>query len=415
MENLYKDTAWLYDMDNRDNLTADIPFYVEYAKACGGEVLELGCGTGRVAMALAREGVRVTGLDLSPNMLDVFAGKLDDEPQLRERIELVYGDMVSFDLGKKFGLIIAPFRVFQGLTEEEDIASCLACIREHLSDDGAFIINVFKPYQVMDESWCYPEKIQWERVDEATGRRVTKYHSGDKIDADNQIIYPSFRYEVTDTQGVSNYSEKLKLKYYYQPQLEAVIRTARLFAAEKFGWYDKSTIEQANRELIFVCKRAEIRQIIEPQLPQALDVIRRSFITVSDELGYTRENCLRLNAFMELDQLQADYDNGVQMYGYFVGSEMIGFIGLLKEADNQYEMRKLSVLPDYRHSGIGRELVSHFISLVKSYGGGTIKLSYIDENTVLKNWYLSLGFTHIQTKKFDGVPYTIGYMQMEVT
>jgi len=55
MENTFENSAWLYDVDNRDNLTVDIPFYIDFAKRQKGEILELGCGTGRVALALAAE------------------------------------------------------------------------------------------------------------------------------------------------------------------------------------------------------------------------------------------------------------------------------------------------------------------------------------------------------------------------
>ncbi|MHB1483071.1 MAG: class I SAM-dependent methyltransferase [Saccharofermentanales bacterium] len=72
MDNLLRNTARLFDIDNRDNLYSDLPFYLDYAKAQKGEVLELGCGTGRVALTLAREGLKVTGLDLSDEMLDVL-------------------------------------------------------------------------------------------------------------------------------------------------------------------------------------------------------------------------------------------------------------------------------------------------------------------------------------------------------
>lgn len=257
MKNLYQNTAWLYDIDNRDNLHDDIPFYIEYAKALGGEVLELGCGTGRVSLALAHQGINVTGLDLSNEMLEIFRKKIEAAPELKDKITVVHGNMAEFHLDKDFNLVIAPFRTFQALTRKTDIENALKCIYSHLSVNGIFIINVFKPFGAMDESWCYKEKVQWERLDEPTGNYVVKKHWGDKIDVKNQVIYPHFAYEVTDRNGTTErYIEDLILKYYYENQLEEIIMKSSFRILERFGWYDKRSILEANRELIFVCMRA---------------------------------------------------------------------------------------------------------------------------------------------------------------
>jgi len=94
----------------------DVAFYRDAVREFGDPVLELGCGTGRITMALAQAGKRVTGLDLSERMLERAVKKraaLFTEE--RERIHLVQGDMAKFDLGEKFALIIIPFRPLQHL------------------------------------------------------------------------------------------------------------------------------------------------------------------------------------------------------------------------------------------------------------------------------------------------------------
>ena len=63
MKNRYRNSAWRYDPDNRDNLTADIPFYIDFAKQQKTEILELGCGTGRVALAL-RAVIEKAGMEI---------------------------------------------------------------------------------------------------------------------------------------------------------------------------------------------------------------------------------------------------------------------------------------------------------------------------------------------------------------
>src|SRR5512136_1735449 len=90
----YMSIAELYDHVVPYRERADVGFFVEAAKGSGGPVLEVGCGTGRVLIPTARAGVEITGLDLSPHMLEVCRRKLKDEPEeVRSRVRLVQGDM----------------------------------------------------------------------------------------------------------------------------------------------------------------------------------------------------------------------------------------------------------------------------------------------------------------------------------
>lgn len=108
--NLYRAGARFYDLDPRDNVTHDLPFYLEYAAHADGPVLELGCGTGRVALTLARAGHSVTGLDLSNTMLDLFREKHAREaPDVRDRLRIVHGHMADFRLDERFALVIMPY------------------------------------------------------------------------------------------------------------------------------------------------------------------------------------------------------------------------------------------------------------------------------------------------------------------
>ena len=254
--NAYRNSAHLYDLDQRDLVTADVPFYLEYASGFGGGILELGCGTGRIAIPLAEAGHDITALDLSEDMLAVLSAKLTNVAAgTKKKLALVQGKMADFSLWRTFDMIIAPFRAFQVLTRAEDINGCLACMREHLNDGGIVIINVFRPFGTLDESWCYPETVQWERWDDATGSKVVKKHWGQRIDIENQIIYPGFAYEVMANNGVvERFADNLALKYYYYEQLTKLLQDAGFRIREEYGWYDKSPIENG-RELIFVCTR----------------------------------------------------------------------------------------------------------------------------------------------------------------
>jgi len=264
--NIYRHAAKVYDIIyGIEQPMPDIPFYREYAKQqCGengerGEYLELGCGTGRVALPLARDGFRVTGLDLSQQMLDIFKENLAKEeivqPGISDRVEVIHGNMAEFSIGRKFALITAPFRAFQAVTAQKDIENVFACVREHLTDDGIFIVNVFNPYaNPLDESWCREEVYIGEVTDDATGIRVAKYECREKIDPVNQVIYPYLAYGVTYPDGrTERLVEPLQMKYYYSPQLRTEVEKAGLVVAEEFSWYDKSP--PSGKEIILLCRR----------------------------------------------------------------------------------------------------------------------------------------------------------------
>jgi len=116
----------------------DVPFYVELARRAQGPVLELGAGTGRVLLEIARQGIPVTGLDSSSSMLGRLRTK-GPPPTLR----LAHGSMRRFDLGgDRFCLIYAAFWSFQHLLEREAQLDCLACVRRHLAPGGAFAFDL---------------------------------------------------------------------------------------------------------------------------------------------------------------------------------------------------------------------------------------------------------------------------------
>ena len=114
--------------------------------AVAGPLLELGCGTGRVLIPLARAGFEMTGLDLSPQMLEVCRAKLADEPEdVRRRVTLVTGDMTSFELDGRFAAIFCAFNSFHHLRTIEQQMGCLERCRRHLLPGGVLVLDLFNP------------------------------------------------------------------------------------------------------------------------------------------------------------------------------------------------------------------------------------------------------------------------------
>src|SRR5689334_10632334 len=120
------DIGEMYDAVRIYQTRRDVEFWVDAARAAKGPVLELGCGTGRVLLPIARAGVEVTGLDRSRPMLDKARANLARENEaVRARVHLHEGDMRDFDLGRRFALVLAPFRSFQHLVEIDDQLAAL--------------------------------------------------------------------------------------------------------------------------------------------------------------------------------------------------------------------------------------------------------------------------------------------------
>jgi len=140
VEHLYFDGKH-YDRRYKDYIE-DIPFWLSQAKKWGDPILELASGTGRVAIPLAKEGFLVTGIDISDSMLREAKRKSSVEGVF---VEWIKSDIRDFKLGKKFSLIIFPANTICHLLDLEDIEAFLSRVREHLSENGRFIIDVFNP------------------------------------------------------------------------------------------------------------------------------------------------------------------------------------------------------------------------------------------------------------------------------
>lgn len=126
---------------------ADQRFYVALARERDARaVLELGVGTGRVAIALARDGREVVGVDRMPPMLDRLRDRIARErAEVRARVSLVLGDVCSVRLRRRFPLVIAPFNVFMHLYTRRDVERFLARVRAHLAPKGTFVFDVALP------------------------------------------------------------------------------------------------------------------------------------------------------------------------------------------------------------------------------------------------------------------------------
>ncbi|MFO0608186.1 MAG: class I SAM-dependent methyltransferase [Polyangiales bacterium] len=137
----YDDPAY-YDQAYRRRRD-DVAFYRGVARRLGGPILELGVGSGRVALPLCRDGHAVVGVDASRPMLERARALAADLP--RGRLTLREGDMREVRLRRRFPLVIAPFNALMHLYEPQDVVKCFANVARHLAPDGRFVFDVRMP------------------------------------------------------------------------------------------------------------------------------------------------------------------------------------------------------------------------------------------------------------------------------
>jgi len=159
-----------------------------------------------------------------------------------------------------------------------------------------------------------------------------------------------------------------------------------------------------------------LRRMSLEEIPECVQVIRKSFQTVADEFGFTVENAPRFTAFAT-DEGRLYYqfhEEKRPMYVYLVGKKIVGYYSLALRDDGSAELGSISVLPEYRHKGIGAKLMTDAMLRAKAFGKTVLKLSIVEENQVLRKWYESFGFVHVGTQKFDFFPFTCGYLEREL-
>jgi len=171
----YDAIADLYDPWSR-SVTEDIGFYVaEARKAGGGPIVELGVGSGRIAVPTALAGVPVIGVDSSEGMLAVCRRRAD-EAGVSDRLDLRRGDLRRPPVGERVRLVTCPFRSLLHLDSDDARVETLAAVRELLLPGGQFVFDVFAPsLDDVEEThgrWLEREPGIWERANWDLEQRV---------------------------------------------------------------------------------------------------------------------------------------------------------------------------------------------------------------------------------------------------
>ncbi len=217
----------------------DISFYLRQVPRAQVRVLELGCGTGRVLLPLVEQSAFIQGVDVSEAMLSICREKLQRANVSPERACVELADITDFDLGARFDLIIAPFRVLQNLATDAEVDGLFRCIHRHLAPGGTVILNVFRPLlerERMLAEWCRPEQFNYEIPLERGCLR--RYDNCPRITADPLVCHPELIYRFYQgDQLVEEAVMPIAMRCYYPDEFLALIEQHGFRVTGQWGGY----------------------------------------------------------------------------------------------------------------------------------------------------------------------------------
>ncbi|MDD2804991.1 MAG: class I SAM-dependent methyltransferase [Elusimicrobiales bacterium] len=239
--------ALQYDAFN-DPESGDLEFYLSEARRARGAVLELACGTGRLAIPFSKAGVDITGLDLAAPMLALARKKAAAAGQ---KINFIRGDARNFRLARKFKLIFIAFNSMQHLGRRQDLEGLFASVRRHLAPGGRFLLDVFNPdprYLTRDQEELLP--VAYYNDPSGPGKvLVNEQYSYDKAAQTSRIVW-HFRRE-RDGRTVK---KRVNLRCFFPEELLALLHYNGFRVAARYGGFKREPFDAGSTRQVLVCR-----------------------------------------------------------------------------------------------------------------------------------------------------------------
>ncbi len=251
--NDYTPFAELYDLFYGD-FKEDIDMYRGFAERTGGPILEVGSGTGRVALALAEEHHSIVGLELSEAMR-ITAQRKADRAQLTNRVQFIPGDMRRFQIDQHFGLIIVPLNTFlHNLTLDDQLAA-LACFKKHLRPGGLLVLDCFNP----DPAYAADDGrliVQRSVLDRDTGQSALLLLSR-TTDWGQQLQEITYFIDRPDQNGlVQRAVLHTSFRFIFRYEMQLLLKLGGFDLKEVYGSYELEPFEAGSDKLIVVATPA---------------------------------------------------------------------------------------------------------------------------------------------------------------
>ncbi len=242
----YAALARYYDLENAD-FADDLPFWLSLAEAHGVPILELGCGTGRVLLSLARAGYAVTGLDNSPEMLARLDAKLG--AGARAGASVLRADMRSFQIDGAFRLALMPYNTFMHLLTAEDQIAALTSVRRHLQPGAALALDLANAGEVYA---AHEQGLTLERTFQ-DGDRTVQQFSSLSLDRAAQIAHVTWQYDSVAPDGqVQRLIAPMRLRHTFPGEMRLLLERCGFGLTHLYGDYDRSPFAEGAPRMLVV-------------------------------------------------------------------------------------------------------------------------------------------------------------------
>jgi len=231
----------------------EVRFYSDLASRYGKKVLELGVGTGALAIPLASQGYEVVGIDNSPDMLTVAEEKLGKcELPVRQKLKFVNADMRSFNLTEKnFDFAFISFSTFLHLLTHEEQLNCLQCIWEHLRPRGGLVISVFQP----DPKYLSGVlKLHHAIKIPDSDAELVRYHQ-ESHDYAKQLIDVNYIYVITKNGISRTIVTNFHLRILFRGEFELILDKAGFDVINVYGSLEKEPHDTTSKSIIMLAEK----------------------------------------------------------------------------------------------------------------------------------------------------------------
>lgn len=245
----YDTIAPFYDLEHA-HFDEDLDMYRNFAELCGGKILELACGSGRVLVPLAREGYTLTGVDMSTEMLALARQELE-QAGVAKRCQLVQQDMCTLQLPETYRLAFIALGSFGHLITRQQQQQALAALRQHLSKGATFILDL------SNEDARYMEHLSGQILHQGTwlqpdGTYVTHFLSPASSQTQHLLELTHFYDVYRQGEAVQRTISQTNLYLFERNEAELLLEQANFHLKDVYGNYDFSAYEHESPRMIFI-------------------------------------------------------------------------------------------------------------------------------------------------------------------